>query len=159
MLHGKLQQRSTEELTEYSKIMNSRELFMKGKLKDLPSLCHLVGEGKQIKQVIIDWMIKYTVDKATALHVCAYAKSVAKTLYKSIRDYKREAKIVTSGNWFFTCLWILLKNTRYSVLHSMLIEAYQITFLERDKEKRALGVNQKKTKSQSYLGPTLITTL
>jgi hypothetical protein len=144
MLHEKVQRRSTDELLEYSEILNSRELFSQAKLKDLPGLCHLVGEGKQIKQVVIDWMIKYTVDEATALHVCAFARSVSKTLYNSLRIYKMESKIVTSGEWFFTYLWMLLKNTRYSVLHKMLIEAYQLQYLEKAKEKKALGVNQKK---------------
>jgi hypothetical protein len=159
MLHGKVQQRSKEELLEYSEILNSRELFLQAKLKDLPGLCHFVGEGKNIKQVVIDWMIKYTIDEATALHVCAFARSVSKTLYDSILLYKKEAKIVTSGEWFFTYLWLLLNNTRYSVLHTMLIEANQLQHLEKDKEKKALGVNQKKLKNQYYLGPTHITTL
>jgi hypothetical protein len=136
MLHGKVQQRSKEELLEYSEILNSRELFLQAKLKDLPGLCHFVGEGKNIKQVVIDWMIKYTIDEATALHVCAFARSVSKTLYDSILLYKKEAKIVTSGEWFFTYLWLLLNNTRYSVLHTMLIEANQLQHLEKDKEKR-----------------------
>jgi hypothetical protein len=146
MLHEKVQRRSKDELLEYSEILNSRELFSQAKLKDLPGLCHFVGEGKQIKQVVVDWMIKYTVDEATALHVCAYARSVAHTLYDSIKVYKQEAKIVTSGEWFYTYLWMLLKNTRYSVLHTMLIEANQLQHLEKEKEKKGTGRVPKEVK-------------
>jgi hypothetical protein len=146
MLHEKVQRQSIDELLEYSEILNSRELFLQAKLKDLPGLCHLVGEGKQIKQVVIDWMIKYTVDKATALHVCAFARSISKTLYNSLGIYKMEAKIVTSGEWFYTYLWMLLKNTRYFVLHKMLIDAYQLQYLDKPKEKKGTGRQPKEVK-------------
>jgi hypothetical protein len=146
MLHEKVQRRSTDELLEYSEILNSRELFSQAKLKDLPGLCHFVGEGKQIKQVVIDWMVKYTVDEATALHVCSYAKSVSKNLYDSLLSYKMEAEIKTSGEWYYTYLWTLLKNTRYSVLHKMLIDAYQLQHLEKPKEKKGTGRAPKEVK-------------
>jgi ERCC4-related helicase len=111
------------------------------------------GTGNTIKQLCIDWMVKNTADAATALFVAHVAKKVSRYIYGQVNKYLKELKeknsderVETSDKDIVTnprckkkkeiryeeSLRQVLKNTRFSELYTMLLDIYQLTYLQQE---------------------------
>lgn len=90
--HEKLQKRTAEEQQQYNELLRSGQLFTPTILSGLPGLGHLLRAENVIKEKTLDWMVKYTVDAATALHIAAMTKTLSMYIYDKIKLYFNEQK-------------------------------------------------------------------
>jgi hypothetical protein len=150
-LHEKLQLRTGEEQQQYSELLRSGQLFTPATLSGLPDLGHLLRAENVIKEKTLEWMVKYTVDAATAVHVAAMTKTLSMYIYDKIKVYFKEQKAMNNQEnsnvqgiinkrrmpktkiLYEESLRAFLKHTRYHVLYNMLLEAYQFHYLEKPK--------------------------
>ena len=90
--YEKVQQRSLNEIIEYTCLIQSRTLFTDDVLTAAIGIGQFVGKGNTIKQKCLDWIAKYTADVATALFVAHTAKNVSGYIYKMVDRYLKEVK-------------------------------------------------------------------
>jgi hypothetical protein len=69
-----VQQRSEEELIEYTNLIRSGEIFTKDVLIPAIGIGQFLGPGYTLKPKVIDWMANYTADAASALSVAQNKK-------------------------------------------------------------------------------------
>jgi hypothetical protein len=87
-----VQQRSAGELVEYTNLIRSGEIFTKDVLIPAIGIAQFLGPEYTVKQKVIDWMVNYTNDAASALSMAHVAKRVSKYIYDQVDRYWNEKK-------------------------------------------------------------------
>jgi hypothetical protein len=82
-----VQQRSAGELVEYTNLIRSGEIFTKDVLILAIDIAQFLGPGYTVQQKVIDWMVNYTNDAASALSMAHVAKRVSKYIYDQVDHY------------------------------------------------------------------------
>jgi hypothetical protein len=155
-----LERRTEDECIKYRELLTSGELFTREIFTQVHGILQFLGPGNEIKKKCLDWMVLYTFDAATALHMAHLAKQVSNYIYKTIVKYLEEispSSQVVSENMeevekppqdvldnprrkkkreikYEDLLRELLDGTRYSDLYPMLLSAYQMTYIEKPKK-------------------------
>jgi hypothetical protein len=88
-----VQQRSAGELVEYTNLIRSGEIFTKDVLILAIDIAQFLGPGYTVQQKVIDWMVNYTNDAASALSMAHVAKRVSKYIYDQVDRYWNEKKL------------------------------------------------------------------
>jgi hypothetical protein len=129
--HERVQKRSKDDSEKYAVLLRSGQLFTPADIMGIYGISDYKISRVELKKCVVDWMIKYTDNAATALFVCKTAEETATHIYKGIKEY---LKLVPKPNRpkfdFPIMLKQVLMHSRFEVLYDMLRQAKACTHLE-----------------------------
>jgi hypothetical protein len=129
--HERVQNCSKDAADKYAVLLNLGQLFTPADIVGIHGISDYKVSKLELKKCVVNWMIKYTDNAASALFVIKIAKETSTHIYKGLKEYIKMAP--TPKNYKFNFPILLKKvlaHTRYNCLYDMLCPAKACTYLE-----------------------------